>query len=576
MKEAQIEVIRHSLSHVLAMAVCKEFPEAKLGIGPSIENGFYYDFELPRTLGIEDLPKIEKQMRRILTQPLEFQKSQKTVKEALEWAKKSDQPYKKELIDDLAKGEKEVSFYGLGEFVDLCAGPHVKGTAELRSVGFKLERVSGAYWKGSEKNKMLQRIYGVAFNNQEELDAYFTMIEEARKRDHRKLGPELGLFMFHETAPGMPYWLPNGLTVLNELTNFWRLEHKRRGYVEVKTPLINKKELYEISGHWDHYKEEMFIAETDENETYALKPMNCPNAMIIYGSKKRSYRELPLRLGDTDTLHRNERSGTLNGLLRARSFSQDDAHIFIAEDQIETEVRNIFEIIDLFYSIFDLEYSFRLGTRPDDFMGEPKLWDKAEKELEKILKESQKKYFILEGDGAFYGPKIDILMKDSLGREWQMGTIQLDFQIPRRFNLSYVDQKGQEKIPVVIHRVVYGSLERFMGILTEHFAGAFPLWLAPTQAKILPIADRHLEYSKGIAAELEEAGLRVKIDDASETVGKKIRQAEMEKVPFMLIVGDKELEAKKVSVRSYKEGDLGQKGTTELTERIKKEIRDKK
>jgi threonyl-tRNA synthetase len=374
----------------------------------------------------------------------------------------------------------------------------------------------------------------------------------------------------------MPYWLPKGLIMLNQLVDFWRVEHKKRGYQEIKSPLINKKELYETSGHWEHYREEMFICHTEEKETYALKPMNCPNAMVVYGSQLRSYRDLPLRLSDTDTLHRNEISGTLNGLLRVREFCQDDAHIFVREDQIEAEYQNVFEIVERFYSIFNLEYSYRLGTRPEDFMGEPKVWDKAEAALKKILKESGKEHFILEGDGAFYGPKIDILMKDSLGREWQMGTIQLDFQLPKNFGLKYIDENGKEKTPVVIHRVVYGSLERFMGILIEHFAGAFPVWIAPVQVKILPVSDKHNKAAEELAAKFETAGLRAEVDTATESVGKKIRKAELEKVPYMLVVGDKEMQSQKLAVRSYKEGELGEMTIEKFVERVQEEIKEKK
>jgi threonyl-tRNA synthetase len=572
-----IETKRHSLSHILAAAVLEMFPEAKLGIGPAIENGFYYDFDLPRTLIPEDLPILEDKMKKLVKQNLAFERAEVPIDNALKEAKANKQVYKAELIEDLKKqGEKKVSFYRVNSFTDLCAGPHVENTKELDPNAFKLTTVAGAYWRGSEKNKMLQRIYGFAFDNEKELKAHLDMIEEAKRRDHRKLGQELDLFMFHETAPGMPYWLPKGLTILNQLIDFWRVEHKKRGYQEIKSPLINKKELYETSGHWDHYREEMFICHTEEKETYALKPMNCPNAMVVYGSHLRSYRDLPLRLSDTDTLHRNERSGTLNGLLRVREFCQDDAHIFVREDQIESEYQNVFEIVERFYSIFNLPYSYRLGTRPDDFMGDPKVWDKAESELKKILKESGKEHFILEGDGAFYGPKIDILMKDSLGREWQMGTIQLDFQLPKNFGLKYIDDKGKEKTPVVIHRVVYGSLERFMGILIEHLAGAFPVWIAPIQASLLPIADRHVKFAEELRTKFEEQGIRIEVNAELETVGKKIRKAEMQKIPYMLVIGDKELESKKLAVRSYKDGDLGQLSAEELIKRIQKEIKEKK
>jgi threonyl-tRNA synthetase len=568
-----LETLRHSASHVLAQAVIQMFPEAKLAIGPAIENGFYYDFDLPRTLIPEDLEILEKKMSDIIKSNLEIKPEKLTKVKALAFVKKIQQPYKAELIKDLK--DKEVSFFRQGDFIDLCKGPHLDSTGEIPA--FKLLKTSGAYWRGDEKNKMLQRIYGTAFYSEKDLRNYLNQLEEAEKRDHKKIGPQLGLFMFHETAPGMPYWLPKGLKILNQLISFWREEHEKRDYLEVKTPLINKKELYEISGHWSHYREEMFLSETDENETYALKPMNCPNAMVIFGNELRSYKDLPLRFGDTDTLHRNERSGTLNGLLRVREFSQDDAHIFLREDQIEDEYKRLFEIVDRFYSIFNLEYSFRLGTRPDKFMGDVKIWDKAERELKKILKESGKDFTVLDGDGAFYGPKIDILMKDSLKREWQMGTLQLDFQIPQRFGLKYIDEKSKEKTPVVIHRVVYGSLERFMGILTEHFAGAFPLWLSPVQIVILPISDKkHLSYAKDIAKVLKESKIRVEIDDRAESIGKRIRESEIQKIPYMIIVGDKEKQAGNVSVRSYAKGDSGSQKIKDFVEKILIEIEKKK
>jgi threonyl-tRNA synthetase len=571
-KEDKISRLRHTASHVLAQAVLKMFPEAKLGIGPATEEGFYYDFDLPRTLIPEDLEIIEKKMQELVKENLEIKPQKLSKEKALKFLKEIKQPYKIELVKDLK--DKAISFFKQGSFVDLCKGPHLDSTGEIPA--FKLLKISGAYWKGDEKNKMLQRIYGTAFYSQKELDSYLKFLEEAEKRDHKKLGPQLGYFMFHETAPGMPYWLPRGLKILNTLVEFWRNEHEARGYLEVKTPLINKKELYEISGHWDHYKEEMFLSKS-EDSIYALKPMNCPNAMVIFKSQLRSYKELPLRFGDTDTLHRNERSGTLNGLLRVREFSQDDAHIFISDDQIKEEYKRLFEIVERFYSIFNLEYSFRLGTRPEKFMGDPKVWDKAEKELKNILKGSGKKFIVLDGDGAFYGPKIDILMKDSLGREWQMGTLQLDFQIPKRFNLTYIDKDGKEKTPVVIHRVVYGSLERFMGILIEHFSGAFPLWLSPEQVRIIPISDKkHLKYAKSIEKELEKSGVKVIVDYRPESVGKKIREAEMQKIPYMIVIGDKEKNSKLISVRSYKKGDLGSFKVDIFIEKLIKEIKNKK
>lgn len=566
------ETVRHSLSHIMAEAVLSFWPKAKLGIGPSIENGFYYDFQFSKPLEPKDLEKIEEKMKELISKDLKFTKKNITKLAAKKLFK--DQPYKLELIKDLPG--KTVSTYTSGDLTDLCKGPHIKSTKDIAPNSFKLTKIAGAYWKGDEKNKMLTRIYGFAFSTEKELMAHLNMVQEAEKRDHRKLGSKLELFTFHETAPGMPYWLPKGLTILNELVSFWREEHTKEGYFEIKSPLINKKELYEISGHWDHYRENMFISKTEEGETYALKPMNCPNAMIVYQARPHSYKELPLRLSDTDTLHRFEKSGTLSGLLRVREFSQDDAHIFVMENQIADEYARILEITRRFYSIFNMDYSFRLGTRPKDFMGDVKSWNKAENELKNILEKSGKKYTTEKGDGAFYGPKIDILMKDSLDREWQMGTIQLDFQIPKKFNLKYIDSDGKEKTPVVIHRVIYGSLERFMGILIEHLAGAFPLWLSPIQASIIPISEKHDSYAKKVEKELKENNIRTELRNENETLGKKIREAEMQKVPYLLVVGDKEISANAVSIRERGKGDLGQTSLDKFINKIKEEIKNKK
>lgn len=568
-----LEIKRHSLAHILATAVLDMFPEAKFGMGPAVENGFYYDFDLPRTLIPEDLPLLENKMKEIIKANYPFERKEISKKDATDHFKKAGQLYKVEILSDIK--DSRVSIYKTGPFVDLCTGPHVDSTGEIDSKSFTLAKIAGAYWKGSEKNKMLQRIYGLAFNNKKELYEHLKMLDEAQKRDHKMLGPKLELFMFHETAPGMPYWLPKGLIMLNELIDFWRQEHIRRGYQEIKSPLINKKRLYEISGHWEHYRQDMFIAKTDENEIYALKPMNCPNAMIVFGSKKHSYRELPLRLSDTDTLHRNELSGTLNGLLRVREFSQDDAHIFITKDQITEEYQKILEITQRFYSIFGIEYSFRLGTRPERFMGDIESWNKAEKELKQILKNSGKKYFIMEGDGAFYGPKIDILMKDALGRDWQMGTIQLDFQIPKRFNLTYIDKDGKEKTPVVIHRVIYGSLERFVGILIEHFEGALPLWLSPTQVSIIPVSEKHIKCSKKIQNELAKNNIRTEPNSENQSVGKKIRQAELQKIPYIVVIGDKEMKSKKVAVRERGNKKIKVMSVEKFIAKLEKEITNK-
>ncbi|MGA2418020.1 MAG: threonine--tRNA ligase [Candidatus Staskawiczbacteria bacterium] len=574
-----IESIRHSLSHLMSMAIMEKYPKASLGMGPAIENGFYQDYILPKPISEKDFEWIEKRMREMIAQKIKFVKSSSTFAAALKFYKHD--PLKTEIIKDLKRaGEKKLSFYDSDWFHNLCKGPHVKDTSVINPNAFKLTKTAGAYWKGDEKNKMLTRIYGIAFQTEKELMDYLKMMEEAEKRDHRKLGAKLELFIFHETAPGMPYWLPKGLIILNELVNFWRQEHAKEGYQEIKSPLINKKELYQISGHWDHYKENMFISETEEGEIYGLKPMNCPNAMIVYQSKPHSYRELPLRLSDTDTLHRFEKSGTLNGLLRVREFSQDDAHIFVSENQIADEYARILDITRRFYSIFNMEYSFRLGTRPKDFMGDVKTWNKAEQELKNILEKSGKKYSVEQGDGAFYGPKIDILMKDCLGREWQMGTIQLDFQIPKKFNLKYIDSDGKEKTPVVIHRVIYGSLERFMGILTEHYAGAFPAWLSPIQVSVIPISQKHDSYAKKIEKELKRPAsgypnIRSELRNENETLGKKIREAEMQKIPYLLIIGDKEISANAVSIRERGKGDLGQMPLSNFIDKIKNKIQNK-
>lgn len=572
-KHNNLEVKRHSLAHVLAAAVLDMFPEAKFGIGPAIDNGFYYDFDLPRTLIPEDLPLLEDKMKKIIKDNYQFERKEISKENAIEHFKKAGQKYKVELLSGIR--EPRVSIYKSGPFVDLCTGPHVDSTGEIDFNSFKLFKTAGAYWKGSEKNKMLQRIYGLAFNNKKELYEYLKMLEEAQKRDHKVLGPKLGLFMFHETAPGMPYWLPKGLIVLNELVNFWRKEHAKRNYYEIKSPLINKKKLYETSGHWEHYRDDMFVMKTDENEVYGLKPMNCPNAMIVFGSRPHSYKELPLRLSDTDTLHRNELSGTLNGLLRVREFSQDDAHIFLTEDQITEEYLKIFEITEKFYSIFGLHYSFRLGTRPEKFMGDINTWNRAEEELKQILKNSGKDYFVLEGDGAFYGPKVDILMKDSLGRDWQMGTIQLDFQIPKRFNLAYADKDGKEKTPIVIHRVIYGSLERFIGILIEHFFGALPLWISPTQVSIIPVSDKYIKYAEKVKIELEKNNIRVECDSENESVGKKIREAELQKIPYIIVIGEKEVKSKKVAVRQRSDKKISLITLEKFIKKISKEIETK-
>ncbi|MEJ0021940.1 MAG: threonine--tRNA ligase [Candidatus Doudnabacteria bacterium] len=597
--DEKLHNIRHSLAHILASAVIEMFPKAQLGVGPVIENGFFYDFLLPRPLTPEDIAKIEKRMRELVKSKLPFERQELTTHEAKTYFDQAHQPFKIELIKDIEKfgtteadkilnseaslaGEKKssekvekVSLYKTGKFTDLCRGGHVENTSEIDPQSFKLSKISGAYWRGDQKNPQMQRIYGLAFATKLHLEEYLKMQEEAEKRDHKKLGPKLGLFMFHHTSPGMPYWLPKGVIMYNELVNFWRFEHSKRNYQEIVSPLLNKKELYQTSGHYEHYWEDMFVVKTKDNEEYALKPMNCPNAMVVFGSQLRSYKDLPLRLSDTDTLHRNEISGALNGLLRVREFRQDDAHCFVSEDQIGQEYEEIFEIVEKFYSIFGLEYSFRIGTRPDNFMGDIKTWDKAEKTLKDVLKKSVQKFTIAEKDGAFYGPKVDILMKDAIGRQWQMGTIQLDFQQPLRFKLEYTAADGTKKTPVAIHRVIYGSLERFIGILIEHYAGAFPVWLSPVQVKILPITEKQNKYAETVLKELKENGIRVELDDRNESVGKKIRDAEMEKVPYMLIVGEKEVAAKSVAVRARNQKDLGAMKTDKFIKKVSGEIQNR-
>lgn len=576
----KLHPMRHSLAHIMANAIQHLWPEAKFGVGPVVKDGFYYDVDLGKTkLSDEDFDRIETEMKQIIKADQPFEKSEKPVDEAITWAKVHKQPYKEELLNDLKRagttvakdldadelgtiteGDSKVdkvSFYTNGDFTDLCRGPHVESTGKVGA--FKLQRVSGAYWRGKETNPQMQRVYGIAFADPKELRKHLEMLEEAKKRDHRKLGQELDLFFFHETAPGMPYWLPNGTTVYNELINFWRQEHNARDYHEIVSPLLNKKDLYVTSGHFDHYWEDMFSSETHEGELYGLKAMNCPNAMVVFKSRAHSYRDLPLRYSDTDTLHRNELSGTLNGLLRVREFRQDDAHIFVSKDQIKEEYARIFEIVELFYSLFGLEYSFRLATRPEKFMGDRKTWDEAEASLKEILEASGKNYVIEEGDGAFYGPKIDIYMNDCLERSWQMGTIQLDFQQPINFGLKYTDNDGSEKTPVAIHRVIYGSMERFIGILIEHTAGKFPVWLAPEQIRIATLNQEEAttEFAAKLLADARELGLRVSIDNASESVGKKIRNAEMMKVPYTIVIGGKEIESGKVTPRIRKDMEVG-------------------
>ena len=575
MKEnlSNLEILRHSTAHLLAAAIMEIYPNAKNTIGPTIENGFYYDFDFGDTkVSSEDLPKIEEKMHEIIKSWKSFDRYEVSSEEALH--EFSNNEYKKELIREFSNQGSEITIYQSGKFRDLCRGGHVENPSE-QIKHFKLLSVAGAYWRGSEKNKMLTRIYGTAFESSQDLENYLNMLLEAEKRNHKKLGKELELFMFHETAPGLAYFLPKGVKVYNELVNYWRDEHEKYNYQEIFSPLLNKKELYETSGHWEHYQENMFLSQTKEEETYALKPMNCPNAMVVFGSKIRSYKELPLKLGDTDALHRFELSGTLNGLLRIREFRQDDAHIFITEEQIKESFKELFEITEKFYSVFGLNYSFRLGTRPESFMGDPKLWDVAEEQLKLILEESGKEFFVLEGDGAFYGPKIDILMKDSLGRDWQMGTIQLDFQLPRRFNLKYTDKDGSEKTPVVIHRVIYGSFERFIGIITEHFGGSFPLWLSPIQVKVIPVSEKFEDYSQKVLKELRENKIRAEIDLRNETLGARVRDAQNEKTPYMIIIGQKEVDSNSVTLRKRNSKEMSENSVQEFINQTINKIKNK-
>lgn len=541
---------RHSLAHVLAKAVTELFDDVKLAIGPAIDTGFYYDFDMAHTITEDDFKKIEERMADIINRNEYFPKKMINIEDALELFK--NQPYKLELIESLKDKGEDMSVYYIGDdFYDLCRGPHVENTKDLKNWSYKISNVAGAYWHGDENNTMLQRVYVYAYPSKAELKEYLNFVEEAKKRDHRKLGPQLDLFFMDETAPGMPYWLPDGWKMFNVLIDFWRQEHEKRGYHEISSPLVNRDVLWKTSGHWAHYKENMFAIPLSEDQTFAVKPMNCPNAMVVYGRKTRSYRDLPLRFSDCDVLHRKEGSGTLHGLLRVQMFRQDDSHNFITEDQIHSEINSILDIADLFYSIFGLTYSPVLSTRPKDFMGDIALWDKAEAELKSVLDARYGKdgYKINEGDGAFYGPKIDIMMKDALNRVWQTGTIQLDFQLSRNFNLTYTDKDGKQKIPVVVHRVIYGSMERFIGILIEHFAGKFPFWISANQIGIVPVRDEHIDYANKIAEKIRMSGLRASVDTSEGTMGNKIKSFRKKLLPYIIIVGEKEIENNTISLR---------------------------
>jgi threonyl-tRNA synthetase len=564
-------VYRHSTAHILAQAVKRLYPNTKLGIGPSIEDGFYYDFDREESFTTHDLEKIEDEMRAIIKEDIPFEKMVVRREEAIKILEDMGEKYKVELVKGLPE-DAEISFYKQGSFIDLCAGPHVTSTGKIKA--FKLMSVAGAYWRGDEKNKMLQRIYGTAFNKKEELENYLHRIEEAKKRDHRKLGKELDLFSLHEEGPGFPFFHPKGMIIRNILEDFWRREHKKRGYQEVKTPIILHENLWKQSGHWDHYKENMYFTTIDD-EGYAVKPMNCPGGMLLYKRKMHSYRELPLRLAELGLVHRHELSGVLHGLMRVRCFTQDDAHIFMLPSQITEEIIGVIDLVDYFYKIFGFNYRVELSTRPENSMGSDEMWEKATNALKEALDIKGIDYKVNEGDGAFYGPKIDFHLEDSIGRTWQCGTIQLDFQMPERFDLTYIGQDGEKHRPVMIHRVIFGSIERFIGILIEHFAGAFPLWLAPVQVKVIPITDKHHEYANKVANMLEQKDIRVEVDYRNEKVGYKIREAQLEKIPYMLIVGDKEEAEGTVSIRARKEGDIGTERMDSFINKLMNEIADK-
>jgi threonyl-tRNA synthetase len=565
------DAYRHTTSHIMAQAVKRLYPEAKLAIGPSIDTGFYYDFDIDKAFTPEDLGKIEAEMNKIIKEDLSVERFTLTKEEAVKYMEKMGEPYKVELIKELPE-EEEISFYRQGEFVDLCAGPHIPSTGRIKA--FKLLSVAGAYWRGDEKNKMLQRIYGTSFIKKSMLDEYLFRIEEAKKRDHRKLGRELDLFDVFEEGPGFPFFMPKGMIIRNLLEDFWREEHRKRGYYEIKTPIILSEDLWHRSGHWDHYKENMYFTKIDDSD-YAIKPMNCPGGMLVYKRKLHSYRDLPQRMAELGLVHRHELSGTLHGLMRVRCFTQDDAHIFMTPGQVKDEVLGVIELIDDFYKVFGFKYHVELSTRPDDSMGTAEEWEEATNALRDALDTKDMKYRINEGDGAFYGPKIDFHLEDSIGRTWQCGTIQLDFQMPERFDLTYIGADGEKHRPVMIHRVLFGSIERFIAILTEHFAGAFPMWLAPVQVKILPLVDKHYSYAAGLKKIFDGMGIRAEMDARNEKIGYKIREAQLEKVPYMLVIGDKEMECNALSVRSRKEGDLGSMSKEEFIERIVDEITNK-
>ena len=563
--------LRHTASHILAQAVKRLWPEAKLAIGPAIDKGFYYDIDMEHTLTPEDLGKIEKEMSRIVKENLPITKSVMSRQEAIEFFKSKNEDYKVELIEDLLE-DAVISCYAQGDFIDLCAGPHVASTGKVKA--FKLQSIAGAYWRGDENNKMLQRIYGTAFEKKEELDAYLHMLEEAAKRDHRKLGKELGLFVIKEEGPGFPFFLPKGMALRNELENFWREVHHDFEYDEIRTPIILNKQLWETSGHWEHYRENMYTTIIDDEE-YAIKPMNCPGGILVYQNEMHSYRDLPLRYAELGLVHRHELSGALHGLFRVRAFTQDDAHVFMLPEQMQSELMKVIELFDRIYSQFGLKYHVELSTKPDNAMGDDAIWEAATEALRNAIEAKGIDYVINPGDGAFYGPKLDYHIEDSLGRTWQCGTIQLDMNLPERFNVEYIGEDGQKHRTIMIHRACFGSMERFIGILTEHYAGAFPTWMAPVQVKILPISEKHVEYAKALAKQMHRDYVRVEVDDRSEKIGYKIRQAQMAKVPYMLVVGDKEVEEGTVNVRKHGGDELGSVPFEEFFNAIKIEIKER-
>ena len=566
------EAYRHTSSHIMAQAIKRLWPEAKLAIGPAIKDGFYYDVDLDHKITDDDLKKIQKEMKKIINANYPLEKSILSRDKALELMRQKDEDYKVELINDLPSDE-EISFYTQGEFIDLCAGPHVESTGKIKAI--KLMSVAGAYWRGNEKNKMLQRVYGTAFPSQEELQEYIDRIEEAKKRDHRKIGKEMDLFALMEEGPGFPFFLPNGMILRTELENYWRQEHRKRGYDEIKTPLILSEELWHTSGHYDHYKENMYFTSIDDAE-YAIKPMNCPGAMLTYKRKLYSYRDFPIRLAELGQVHRHELHGALHGLMRVRTFTQDDAHIFMTPDIVKDEIKRVVSFIDDVYNLFGFKYHIELSTRPEDSMGTDEEWDHAIDSLEAAIKEMGKDYVINEGDGAFYGPKLDFHLEDSLGRTWQCGTIQLDFQMPQKFDLTYVGSDGEKHRPIIIHRVIFGSIERFIGILIEHFAGKFPLWLAPEQVRLLTVTEKFVPYAEKVSEELAKHGIRAKVDARNEKIGYKLRQGRNERVSYLAVIGEREAEADTLSVRSSKEGDLGSLSIDKFIDALCDEIATKK